>query len=461
VDLQARIRALKLELDGLDRRLTADPTSAGSVAEVLADLGERNPLTSFREALPFPLASILWRYEADADMGDKIGHLFRFFEASAIFFATVLLSAFVRDDELYNREKRRWFKTMRRNSFDSSNFGTWTLFGHKMASSARTTLGDADERGRMLAGFSVGSEGFAETVARAELWEVLDEAKNARNDEKAHGGIAGPAQYEATHARLAALLTKLGELLGPYLGGVMLVRPGAGRKRRGVVQYDRAELLQGPQGIFRQVSVATSESGGLEDSELYLLSPSENPAPTALRLEPFVRLKHSPPDAQNACYFYAKVNGDEVEFVSHHFEGRPRITEPDAEVVELIAALQAEEEGNGGKGPVAGTSPLSRKHSVGGAWCTHASADLLRTSVSCCRHSRGGVYEEVWSCRCSARGLGPQRRGRSAHSPAADAPRQAWTRPELGDPPRSPWPLRFGRTKGERGSLHRWTPPAD
>jgi hypothetical protein len=347
VELQARIRALRLELGGLERQLTADPGSAESVAVALAELGERDPLTSFREALPFPLASILWRYEADADLEDKAGHLFRFFEASAIFFATVLLSGFLRENELYRRERKQWFKKLRRNSFDRTSFGTWTLFGHKMASSARAMLADENDGPRMLTAYAVGSERFAETVASEELWVLLDEAKSARNEEKGHGGIVGPAQHETTHTRLAGLLTKLGELLGPCLGDVILVRPGAGRKRRGVVHYDKAELLQGPQGIFRQVSVTTSESGGLEDSELYLLSSSENPAPTALRLEPFVRLKHSPQDAQNACYFYAKVDGSEVEFVSHHFEGRPRITEPDAEVVELIAALQAPDNGNG------------------------------------------------------------------------------------------------------------------
>jgi hypothetical protein len=75
------------------------------------------------------------------------------------------------------------------------------------------------------------------------------------------------------------------------------------------------------------------------------MSATEQPAPAALHLEPFVRLKHAPPSAQDACYFYAKLEPDgEVEFISHHYEGKPRLVEADEDVVELVAALQAEDE---------------------------------------------------------------------------------------------------------------------
>ena len=345
VAARSRIRGLRLELEGLERQLTTDPTSSPRVQEALDDLGHRDPLTTFRESLPFPLASILWRYEADADPKDKVAHLHGFFEASAIYFATVLLSAFMRDDEVYREERRTWFKKLRRNSFNRSSFGTWTLFAQKMAASARRKLDDADERPRMLRAFAVGSERFIDAVVNAELWDLLDEAKEVRNQEKAHAGIAGAAQHEETHAQLLPLLTQLGELLGPVLDDVVLIRPGAGRRRRGVTYYDRAERLQGPQSIFKQVPVSTSENPALEDSELYLLSATEQPAQAALHLEPFVRLKHAPPSAQDACYFYAKLQSDgEVEFVSHHYEGKPRLVELDDDVVQLVAALQAEDE---------------------------------------------------------------------------------------------------------------------
>jgi hypothetical protein len=316
-----------------------------AVKAALDELGAADPLMSFREALPFPLASILWRYEADAELRDKVLHLHGFFEASAMYFAAVLLSAFATDDELHERESVRWFKKLKPNSFNRSNFGTWTLFGRLMTKSARGLLDDPTQKQRMIDAFSVGSERFANTVASHYLWNILDEAKDIRNKEKGHSGIAGDAQHAGTHARLSSLLTRLGVLLGPCLGDVMLVRPGAGRYRRGVTSYDRAELLQGRDSIFRQKPLATLQKQQLEDTEVYLFSAAESPSPAVLHIEPFFRLKASPPSAQNACYFYAELKDGHVELISHHFEGAPRIEEVDEDVVALIGSLRAPDSG--------------------------------------------------------------------------------------------------------------------
>jgi hypothetical protein len=339
---QALIRGLRLELDGLERRLAADPSAVAEVVKAVSELGQRDPLTSFREALPFPLASIIWRYEADAEIKAKVDHLHRFFEASAIYFATVLLSAFMSDPELFNEHQKRWRKKLRANSFEHSSFGTWTLFGRLMTKSARGLLsGSAADRGRLLAAFAVDSERFADAVAGHALWDLLDEAKDERNKSKGHGGLPGPVEHENTHARLGGLLTNFGELLAEPFGDVVLVRPGAGRYRHGVNYYERAEVLQGPNNIFRQAELQAIPH--MEDEGLYLVAADARPAGSALKLEPFVRLRPSPRSAENACYFYAEILNGEVEFVSHHFEGEPRISEPDAEVVDLINALQADE----------------------------------------------------------------------------------------------------------------------
>jgi hypothetical protein len=71
VEACARIRNLRLKLDALDRRLSAEPDQVADVAATLDELGQHDPVTAFRETLPFPLASILWRYEADADEKEK------------------------------------------------------------------------------------------------------------------------------------------------------------------------------------------------------------------------------------------------------------------------------------------------------------------------------------------------------------------------------------------------------
>ncbi len=338
VEARARIRNLRLELDALDRRLSAEPDQVADVAATLDELGQHDPVTAFRETLPFPLASILWRYEADADEKEKVEHLHRFFEACAAYFATVLLSAFRADSELFDENVRRWARKLRRGSFNRSSFGTWATFARQMTKSARRLLDGTDaERAQMVAAFSVGSDRFADAVSSHALWDLLDEAKEERNKSKGHGGLPGPSVIQGMHARLASLLSKLAVHLAEPMANVVLVRPGAGRFRRGINTYEKAEFLQGSNSIFRQKPLESVPQ--LEDDSLYLVAADSRPAGGALRMEPFFRLKPSPESAANACYFYSEIRNGEVEFISHHFEGQPSIAEPDPEVVELIGAL--------------------------------------------------------------------------------------------------------------------------
>lgn len=338
IEAQARMRNLRLELDGLERRLSADPEAVTDVAAALNEIGHRDPVVAFRETLPFPLASILYRYEADADEKEKVEHLHRFFEACAAYFATVLLSAFRADTELFDDNLPRWARKLRRGSFNRSSFGTWTTFGRQMTKSARQLLdGTTAERAQMVAAFGVGSERFADVVSSHALWDLLDEAKDERNKSKGHGGLPGPAVIHGMHSRLSNLLSRLATQLAEPMGDVVLVRPGAGRYRRGINTYEKAEFPQGSNNIFRQKPLESVPQ--LEDDALYLVASDSRPADAALRMVPFFRLKPSPESAANACYFYSELRDGEVEFISHHFEGQPSIAEPDPEVVELIGAL--------------------------------------------------------------------------------------------------------------------------
>jgi hypothetical protein len=195
----------------------------------------------------------------------------------------------------------------------------------------------------MVGAFSVNSARLADVVGGHTLWDLLDEAKEERNKSKGHGGLPGPVVIQAMHARLSSLLTKLAELLAEPLSDVVLIRPGAGRYRGGINRYEKAELLQGSNNIFRQLVIEAIPH--MEDNGLYLLSSEGRPAETALRMEPFFRLRPSQQSAENACYFYSVLRNGEVEFISHHFEGEPSFSEPDPEVIALISTLSIEPAG--------------------------------------------------------------------------------------------------------------------
>jgi hypothetical protein len=42
---------------------------------------------------------------------------------------------------------------------------------------------------------------------------------------------------------------------------------------------------------------------------------------------------------QDACYFYNRLDGPQVRWVSYHFHAEPELLLPDEDVVELLAIL--------------------------------------------------------------------------------------------------------------------------
>jgi hypothetical protein len=327
------IHGLQLQLDALDRQLTNQPQRVSHVLRDLRELGQHDPLETFTASLPFPLASILWRYQADADEQAKVEHLRRFFEASAAFFTTVLLSAFRSDETLFNAEKREWFRHVRGN-LRRMTFGTWTKFGTTIAKSLQRLLND-DSAGKtqILEAFAV-AEAFGATIAGQALWEILDAAREIRNQE-AHSGIVGRADLNLWHAQLEQLLSKFRQLVAPSLETVQLIRPGRSENIKGVRHYDSSSLLQGPNSIPRRMSlrVLFEMEGG---DALYLIPGGADSLASALRLVPLLQLRPLPHSADHACYFYSGTVGNEIEFISYHYEAQPRIREPDPDVRQLL-----------------------------------------------------------------------------------------------------------------------------
>ena len=331
------IRALRVELDALDRQLTDQPHEVTHVMGDLRELGQHDPVESFTASLPFPLASILWRYEADVDEKDKVDHLRHFFHASAAFCTIVMLSAFHSDQALFYAEKQAWFREVRGN-LRRSTFGGWTKLGATIAASVRRLLnGSSVERTRMLAAFAVG-EALASTVASERLWDVLDAARDVRN-KGAHWGIIGAADLSGWHAQLGDLLGRFRELIAPGLGSVHLIRPGRSENIKGVRHYDNVSMLQGPNGVFRRTILrALFEMEG--GDALYLTVPAVSPLPSALKMVPLLHVRSMPQSADHACYFYNSSEGNESEFVSYHFEAKARIKISDPDVIRLIGELR-------------------------------------------------------------------------------------------------------------------------
>ena len=92
-------------------------------------------------------------------------------------------------------------------------------------------------------------------------------------------------------------------------------------------------ILTGTNPVFRRQQIKLTEA--LDRSRLYLLNVG---SPGALELLPFLRVTAGS-TGQDACYFYNRVEGTEIRWVSYHFHADPELLLPDEDLIELLATL--------------------------------------------------------------------------------------------------------------------------
>ena len=85
--------------------------------------------------------------------------------------------------------------------------------------------------------------------------------------------------------------------------------------------------------MFRRQRLKQTEA--LDTTRLYMLNDANL---RALELVPFIRVIAGN-TGQDACYFYNRLEGAEVRWVSYHFHADPELLLPDEDVIELLAAL--------------------------------------------------------------------------------------------------------------------------
>jgi serine/threonine protein kinase len=291
-------------------------------------------LVPWAETLPFPLASILWHFEAEPDEAIKINYLLKFFEALAQFAATVLLSAGMSDSELPEANRPTWFGTAGRRPIDlrRATFGTWVELTKRVG---RTLAGELEADGgeeRVGAMFKTRDLELAEALTSQEFASILDHACDRRNSWSGHGGVAGRHINAERLKDLDDLLVRTRAVLGWSFETWTLLRPGS-MTRSGKVFDLTATILTGTNPVFRRQQIKLAEA--LDTSRLYLLKVGN---PGALELLPFVRVLAGS-TGQDACYFYNRVEGTEIRWVSYHFHADPELQLPDEDLLELLAML--------------------------------------------------------------------------------------------------------------------------
>lgn len=128
------------------------------------------------------------------------------------------------------------------------------------------------------------------------------------------------------------LLIRTQAALGWSFEAWTLLKPGP-MTRSGKIFDLTATILKGPNSAFRRQQLQLTEA--LDTNLLYLVYDGSR---SALELAPFIRLLTGT-TGQDACYFYNRMEGTAVRWVSYHYHRDPELVLPDDGLAELLGKL--------------------------------------------------------------------------------------------------------------------------
>lgn len=319
MEARSRILALRAELDEIDSSLRGQPTQVEKLAQRITKVNHEDSLENWLESLPFPLATILWRYRAfNGASKERNEILLHFFEALAEFWATIYLSAAKSDNAFWADNAEGLDAVIKRAnlSFDSATFGLWKCVIEFLRKKFEELM--KNDRDRCSHMFASSSRDVLEMLFDSRLVTVLQTANSIRNG-KAHGGVLGQSGIREAHSQLGDLVQTCRSITGGIWERYELVQPSECRFAGGLFNY-KVRIITGTRTPFVTEDRKTVE--GMEDGHLHLLDPEGD---RALKLLPFVRVMPSPKTEANACYFYNKRVAPNQRFVSYHFEADSQI----------------------------------------------------------------------------------------------------------------------------------------
>jgi hypothetical protein len=344
VQADADIVRLTAELQELRDKIWTRPQRLKEHVRALAAFGGREtaqsapaesgvreePLHLWLENLPFPLASVLWRYHASGRSNrDRYELLLQFLEAVTEYLAIVFLSAFQNSELLFANLRSELVDILKRNrvTYDPSSFGTWRTVVEYLAKRGRTMInGKPEDREACMALFCTRDTEVLSSLFSSKLVSTLGGANALRNSRIGHHGAVSDQLASEWHETLLPLLADVRAVFGIRWCRYELLQPLSCEVLEGAYQYE-ARRLMGSRAPFEKVQRHTSDR--LVTDQLYVMSSDMG---RAFKLLPLVKVGPTPVKEPNSCFFFNRRENGKLKFISYHYEQKPELVEdfPDA-----------------------------------------------------------------------------------------------------------------------------------
>jgi len=306
--VDATIENISSDLEILKRQLWDQPKHAQKIQKLVNSLNTNENFENWLDILPFPLASILWAYHAEDNPKYKLAHLLNFFEALAQFNTILMLSAYASEPDFIIQHSNKLFKISKK-WFNHVTFGNWHNLGEMLAKETRHFLEDEDTKDHCHKMFGNPAQDFIDLLINKKLYDILEIAKNCRNEWKGHGGFESESEAKNRLDLLEPELAATRKLVTDSYSTAFLLRPDNNEYKNGIF-YNRTDALIGRSTPFKKLPKQTISV--MDSQKLYMLHKGQS---KPVELLPFIKVEKN-----NACYFFSKIEKNNAHYVSYHFD---------------------------------------------------------------------------------------------------------------------------------------------
>jgi len=335
---QAIITDISSTIDTLRRDLWKHPKKYKNIQKSLKKLQSKDDFIEWLETLPFPISSILWAYHADSNIEHQVEYLLFFYLALAEFLAILMLSAYASDEDFYIQESHAWIdkNSEHKDWVLTSDFGGWRTLGERLAKTTRRFQVDEEKRELCLRLFGNPSEEFISMITNKKLFAILRDVNEYRNKWQGHSGVLSPEKRREILLLLESKLSEVRKVMQDKWESALLLSPEKTEYSEGIFEY-QVKALVGTRTPFKEKTVRTVKP--MDRDTIYILhTEQQNP----VKLLSFIRLMESPTTQANTIYFYNRMRGDKVRWVSYHYDKDSDIDKrTDNAVTSAIKLLQA------------------------------------------------------------------------------------------------------------------------
>ena len=331
INANTKIENLQINLNELKNNLWNSPKKIIDISKEITSFEKDDSIEKWIKALPFPLASILWKYHSNLNKEKKIKYLFSFFEALPEFMSLIILSSFNNNAEFISQNKENWISKELKHKkwYEKSSFGGWNNLFSNLSKFLRVKINDPKE-GKIINNLlGKPSNHFLEFVTKKEVINILNDVCDYRNKWKGHGGDIDESGVEQRLYLLEQNLTKMRLNIKSSFESFKLISPGKSEFDGGVHAYEVKEL-RGTTTPFLETQIESLEA--LEKSKLYIIH-NEDRHP--IEVLPFIKYNN----VHKALYFYSSVEANGIRYISYHYETQPEINQELNDDFEKISNL--------------------------------------------------------------------------------------------------------------------------